>query len=80
MRRDYLPDLLYETLDELGGEATALETAACFWTRHDTELRDSGNLFYTWRCDLRQAADTLRREHRMVEAYDCPEGVWALVQ
>lgn len=80
MRRDDLPDLLYRSLDELGGEATAIEAAAYFWSRHDRELRQSGNLFYTWRYDLKTAAEKLRRERRMVEASYTPEGVWALVQ
>ena len=80
MRRDDLPDLLYKCLSDLGGEATVLETTAYFWSRHDTELRKSGNLFYTWRYDLHQAAKALRRQHRMMEAFYSREGVWALVQ
>ena len=79
MRRDDLPDLLYRNLDELGGEATVVEAAAWFWSRYDKELRNSGHLFYTWEFDLKKAAESLRRDHRMVEAFDCPENVWELV-
>lgn len=79
MRRDDLPDLLYNVLDELGGEATAVEAVACFWTRYDEELRESGNLYYTWEFDLEKAVKDLRRDHRMMEAFYSPEDVWALV-
>jgi len=42
-----------------GGTATIPEVARHIWREHETELRASGDLFFTWQYDMRWAAQTL---------------------
>ena len=50
-----------ETLDALAGRATAVEVATHTWEQHEQELRDLGDLLYTWQYDARWAAQTATR-------------------
>jgi hypothetical protein len=58
--RSILRGFLTEALDALGGSGTPLEVCKQVWIDHEGELRDSGNLFYTWQYDIRWAAQQLR--------------------
>lgn len=56
-----LIDWLAEALEcRPGQEATVVEIAQDIWERREQELRDAGDLFYTWQYDLRWAAHHLR--------------------
>ena len=79
MNKFDLPDLLYNTIQSLGGSATIVEICKEFWKKHETELRKSGDLFYTWQYDIRWAATTLRKLGRMRDANICPQGVWIII-
>ena len=49
-----------EALRSLGGRGSVLEVSRVVWQLHETELRQSGDLFYTWQYDVRWAAQGLR--------------------
>jgi hypothetical protein len=49
-----------EALTALGGSGTVVEVAEAIWSRHEPDLRSSGDLFYTWQYDMRWAAQALR--------------------
>lgn len=78
MQKDDLPELLEATLIKLGGSGTILEVCKTFWADNESELRNSGNLFYTWQYDIRWAATTLRKSGIMKDASISDYGVWEL--
>lgn len=75
-----LPTWLLEALLALGGRGRLADLARFIWQQHEADLRDSGDLFYTWQYDLRWAAHRLRRKHVMRDADVSPKGVWELRQ
>ena len=60
-----------------GGEASVLTVAKYIWTNHESALRTSGDLFYTWQYDMRWACTELRKEGIVEEPVQ--RGVWKLV-
>lgn len=88
MRKDDLPDLLYDTIKKLGGSAIMIEVFREFWNEYDSELQKSGDLFYTWNYDIRWAATELRKQGRMKPAgtkenprglNESPKGLWEII-
>ena len=79
MRKEDLPDLLYKTIDSIGGEGSIVEICRAFWNQYESELKRSGDLFYTWQYDIRWAATTLRKYGKMVEADCCEKGIWIII-
>jgi len=79
MNRLDLPEKLYSTLKSIGGKGTILEICKTFWINHEGELRESGDLFYTWQYDIRWAATELRKSKRMKAAEDSQKGIWELI-
>jgi hypothetical protein len=73
-----LQDWVIEALAARGGSATLLEVAADLWARHEHDLRESGDLFFTWQYDMRWAATALRHNGRIRPASASPRGVWEL--
>lgn len=73
-----LVDWVNEALTNAGGTASLLYVAKHIWDHREKELRDSGNLFYTWQYDMRWAATELRRRGVMVAAEDDRRGKWTL--
>lgn len=69
-----------EALTDLGGEAHHVRVAEYVWSHHQDELRDSGDLFYTWQYDLRWAAQRLRDDSYLEPIGDRRDGVWRLVR
>jgi hypothetical protein len=63
--RHDLEDWVYRAVKSLGGEAKLIEVAKHLWAEHESELRSSGDLFYTWQYDMRWAADRLRKQGKM---------------
>ncbi len=79
MTRHDLPDKLYDTLKFMGGQGTIIEICKMFWSRHEEELKRSGDLFYTWQYDIRWAATELRKRKKMKAAEFSKKGVWEIV-
>lgn len=49
-----------QALREQGREMSVVDVARHVWECHEAELRDSGDMFFTWQYDLRWAAQNLR--------------------
>ncbi len=69
-----------DALRELGGRASLVEVARIIWKHHETDLRSSGNLFFTWQYDMRWAANRLRRRSVMKSVVMSPSGIWELAK
>lgn len=79
MTKEMLPDLLYGILRDMGGHGSIISICKRFWSEYENELRNSGDLFYTWQYDIRWAATTLRKTGRMIDAKVSPSGVWEII-
>lgn len=79
MIRQDLPSKLEITLRLIGGKGTIVEVCETFWNKYQEELRNSGDLFYTWQYDIRWAATELRKSKKMKSAELSERGVWELV-
>lgn len=77
LKRD-LPDVVLDCLRHLGGSGTVVEVSREVWRRYEAELRDSGDLFYTWQYDLRWAAQTLRDKGGLLPTGRGKGSRWAL--
>ena len=73
-----LVDLLYKTLKNNGGKGTIVEICKSIWENHEQDLRESGDLFYTWQYDIRWAATELRQEKIIKPVNESYKGVWEL--
>lgn len=71
-------DWVVEALKSLDGRASLVQVAQEIWTRHEKQLRSSGDLFYTWQYDMRWSANVLRRKGAMKSAEISPPGIWEL--
>lgn len=57
-----LREWVVEALRGLGGAGSVVEVCEDVWRHHEAELRQAGDLFFTWQYDIRWAAQTLRDE------------------
>jgi len=74
-RDDFMPWVV-DALRAHGGRASVVEVCRHIWTHHEKQLREAGDLFYTWQYDVRWAATKLRHRHELREtARGAP---WAL--
>lgn len=73
-----LREWLREALEAHGGRAGLIQLSRHIWKHHEDELRESGNLFYTWQYDVRWAATSLRHEGVMKPAKASAPGIWEL--
>mgnify|MGYP001086020374 CR=1 FL=1 len=72
--RDLLKDWVLQAVEAAGGEASPTDVAKHIWLHHERDLRDSGDLFYTWQYDMRWAAQKLRDQKFLVIS---PSRKWA---
>ena len=63
-KQDLMPWVI-EALEELRGKGTVVQVCKVVWRRHELDLRNSGDLFYTWQYDIRWAAQKLRDVGRL---------------
>lgn len=77
-RRDDLQDWIIDALRENGGSTTIIEIAKHIWRKHESHLRQSNDLFYTWQYDMRWAGNILRSKGVLKDARTSPKGVWEL--
>lgn len=75
-----LLDWVLEALDHLGGEAHLLRIAEKIWALHEFDLRQSGDLFYSWQYDYRWAATRLRHAGLLAPPTTDNAGFWRLTQ
>ena len=71
---------LIDALRDSGGAIHHVRVAEHIWKNHETELKASGDLLYTWQYELRWAANNLRTEGILarVEGSGRGDGVWRL--
>jgi hypothetical protein len=77
--REDLEGWLIEGLAELGGRGSIVEVCKHIWEHHESDLRASSDLFYTWQYDVRWAANRLRHGGRMKSVEQSDPHVWELV-
>ena len=78
-KRD-LETWIVEALGSAGKELSVAEVARAVWVRHEAELRESGDLFYTWQYDLRWAAQNLRNDGVLASKEGRRGGGWRLAR
>lgn len=79
MQRTDLPDILYDSIRNLGGKTTIVDVCKYVWSHYGSELENSGNLFFTWQYDIRWAATELRKTKRMLDKDISPKGIWEII-
>ncbi len=79
MTRNDLPDLLFSAIKAMGGKANIIDSCKYVWQNCQIELKNSGDLFYTWQYDIRWAATELRKTKRMKSVEISPRGIWEIV-
>ena len=79
MKREDLPDILYDSIKILGGKASIVEICKYIWHNNQHDLMNSGDLFYTWQYDIRWAATELRKSKRLKAADQSPKGIWEII-
>ena len=76
-RKDLCPWII-EALTALEGSAKVVKVCEYIWDQHGHELRDSGNLHFTWHEDVYWAATQLRAKGSLKKASATSKSVWAL--
>ena len=76
--REDLQDWVVEALKSIGGTGTIVEVAKHIWDNHNSDLKESGDLFYTWQYDMRWAATKLRNSNKILPAEVSQKGEWRL--
>lgn len=79
LHKEDLQRLVKEALESADGSANIVSIAKYIWSRYETELKESGDLFYTWQYDIRWAANELRRKGIIKDAESSQRGIWELV-
>lgn len=77
--REDLKDWIVHAIRVHGGRATIVEICKHIWENHESDLRSSGNLFYTWQYDMRWAGQMLRDNGILRPAHSNRSGLWELV-
>lgn len=59
---------IVECLEQKNGRASLIEVSKYIWANYEQELRESGELFYTWQYDYRWQATELRKKGVLKES------------
>lgn len=78
--RSELVHWVTEAIAANGGSATIVQVAKHIWENYEVELRQSGDLFFTWQYDMRWAAQHLRHTEKCKSASSTKRGRWELVR
>jgi len=78
MLKQDLEKCVVAALDAYNGKATIVQIAKFIWSNYEKDLKESGDLFFTWQYDMRWAANQLRRKRIIKEAEISPKGIWEL--
>lgn len=74
--QDKLKIWVIEALKANGNAARVPDIAKHIWDNHESELRLSGDLFYTWQYAMRWAGQTLQKEGKLTKSG--PSRQWVL--
>jgi len=80
LTKDDLKEAVVAAISHYGGKATIVQVAKHIWEKHESDLKGSGDRFYTWQYEMRWAANVLRNERRLLPVDDSPRGVWVLLR
>jgi hypothetical protein len=80
MTKHDLPKIVEEALSHSSGQASIIDVARFIWQQHEADLRNAGDLFFTWQYDMRWAATKLRAEGKMSSDETSPRGIWILAK
>ncbi|TPG41432.1 hypothetical protein EAH79_08895 [Sphingomonas koreensis] len=78
--RDKLQLWVREALGKLGGQGLVNEVARQIWLDHETDLRGSGEHFFSWQYDMRWAAQRLRETGKLGLRKQGSKSIWFLKQ
>jgi hypothetical protein len=78
MTKEHMVEWLEEALESMGGQGPIIRICKYIWEHHEQELKQMGDLFYTWQYDIRWAATELRKRGVMKPAHQSPQGIWEL--
>jgi hypothetical protein len=67
IHRDDLKVYVVEALNNLGGQSKIAGICKEIWRLHEQDLRESGDLFYTWQYDMRWAGQHLQNERKLIK-------------
>ncbi|KAB2696562.1 hypothetical protein F9K79_17660 [Ochrobactrum sp. Kaboul] len=76
MKREDLEDIVFRAVTSQGGSAAVVDVARFVWNNHETDLRASGDLFFTWQYDIRWAAQRLRDSGKFKDSKVAARGRW----
>ena len=62
-----LQEWVVEALQALSREAHLAKIAEHIWINHEADLRESGDLFFTWQYDMRWQAQNLQIAGKLVK-------------
>ncbi|WP_263559745.1 hypothetical protein [Paenibacillus polymyxa] len=63
-----LGQFIIDCLKQNNGRATLIDVSKYIWKNHEDQLKQSGDLFYTWQYDYRWQATELRKKGVLKEA------------
>ncbi|MGI6600619.1 MAG: hypothetical protein ACOX3N_02115 [Dethiobacteria bacterium] len=69
---------IIEALRHCGGKASILDICKYVWSNYESELRASGDLFYTWQYRIRWEGTKLRKAGILKVFGTSGKGVWEL--
>lgn len=78
MVRADLEEAVVEALKTLGGSAKIPQVAEQIWIVHESDLKASGELFYTWQYDIRWAAQRLQDAGTLEKRKVSGKSIWEL--
>jgi len=76
--REKLQLWVRETLGDLGGEGNINQIAKHIWEKHENDLRQGGDVFYSWQYDMRWAAQQLRSKGFLGLRTEGSKSIWTL--
>ena len=76
--RERLMQWVVEALQAHDGSASILQVHKYIWDHHESELRGSGDAFFTWQYDVRWAANKLRDDSVLQPKPKGDRGPWRL--
>ena len=78
MTRETLEHLVLEAIKAHNGSASIVDVAKHIWANYEQELKQSGDLFFTWQYDMRWAAQKLRDRGILKPVREAENGKWEL--
>ena len=77
-KREDLKTWVIDALRAHGGSATIVGVCQHIWEHHESELKSSGDLFFTWQYDMRWAAQALRSNGTLKSVQGSRSRLWEL--